>query len=82
MNEKCFLCSEDIGDINMDEAYIDSGAGAFCDDCYEETYCVNCEGSGEVYVKRNNNDDIDFLDGSPTKELTNCDSCRGEGYKT
>lgn len=43
--------------------------------------CRACEGSGEVFVRRNSKGKIDYIDGSPTSETTRCDMCHGEGVR-
>lgn len=41
--------------------------------------CPNCEGSGRVFVRRNSRGQVDYIDGSPTSETTDCYKCHGEG---
>lgn len=43
--------------------------------------CTSCNGTGEVEVWRNSRGDVDYLDGRPTGEATECDTCLGEGYR-
>ena len=48
----------------------------------EETeVCRDCEGSGEVFVKRDRHGRLDYLDGRVTGETTRCDRCKGEGVE-
>ena len=44
--------------------------------------CRTCEGSGEVFVRRDSKGRIDYIDGSPTGETTRCDMCNGEGVRS
>jgi len=50
-------------------------------ECDEPLPCKHCEGTGEVFVKRNSRGQVDYLDGSPTNERTRCDMCHGEGVE-
>lgn len=43
--------------------------------------CLICEGSGEIFVRRNSRGQIDYIDGSPTGELVECYACYGTGVE-
>jgi hypothetical protein len=78
--QKCSMCDENTGRCNEDRMFNAYGEPV-CESCYAEVTCNNCEGTGEVYVKRNSRGEVDYLSGNPTSETTRCDSCRGEGLK-
>lgn len=80
--EHCFLCNAKTGKAGRgeDSLYTDAGNGPFCPDCWEETFCQTCEGTGEIFVRRNQKGEVDYLDGSPTNEIAKCDMCKGEGF--
>ena len=56
--------------------HVSKGSSGFAYDS-----CPACEGSGEIFVRRNSRGKIDYIDGSPTGELTTCSSCSGEGVR-
>jgi hypothetical protein len=43
--------------------------------------CRNCDGCGEISVRRNERGEIDYLDGTPTDEMVECIVCRGFGFE-
>jgi DnaJ-class molecular chaperone len=48
----------------------------------EAETCRACEGSGEVFVKRDRNGRVDYLSGRViNNETTRCDRCKGEGVE-
>lgn len=80
--EICCNCNSPTGTAGrQDDSLYFGDTGPFCEGCYDDIYCNNCEGSGEVFVKRNNKGEVDYIDGSPTGETTRCDVCRGEGMR-
>lgn len=79
--QKCFLCGEETGRCAEDSILAENGDGEFCEYCWEETACNSCDATGIVYVWRNSAGKVDYLDGSPTNEQTNCSLCHGKGYR-
>jgi translation elongation factor EF-1beta len=48
----------------------------------ERNACRSCEGSGEMFVKRDTRGKIDYLSGRViNNETTRCDRCRGDGFE-
>lgn len=81
--ETCCRCNEPTGRAGAgdDSLYTAFGRGPFCQECFDEIKCHGCEGSGEIFVRRNSKGQIDYIDGSPTSETTKCLMCDGEGSR-
>jgi hypothetical protein len=81
--ELCCSCNARTGRAGKgeDSLYSVNGEGPFCEDCFNDLTCRNCEGTGEVFVRRNSRGEVDYIDGSRTAEVTACDVCKGEGLR-
>lgn len=81
--ERCFPCEQPTHRAGRsdDSLYTETDAGPFCESCWEEAFCMSCEGSGSVFVRRNFKGEVDYIDGAATSEIARCDMCHGEGYR-
>lgn len=82
--ERCCLCDEPTGRAGKgeDSLYTVSGdTGPFCENCFDSLKCGDCDGDGEVFERRNERGELDYIDGKSTGKSVTCESCKGEGLR-
>jgi hypothetical protein len=76
----CARCGEATGRCEEDAIYAGE-YGPLCEICADDLRCLSCEGEGVVDVRRNGRGNVDYLNGVPSGEIVNCESCGGTGYR-
>lgn len=80
-NEAAIRLFGRFANLNNIKMGLAPGKGNNADD-QEALPCRDCEGSGEVFVKRDRQGRVDYLSGRVfNNETTRCDRCKGEGVE-
>lgn len=80
--EYCDECGEPTGKAGIGEdSLYTNAAGPFCEECWDRYSCSTCDGEGLKELCVDKQGRPDYLYGSPTGQMVDCQYCNGTGWK-